>query len=253
MATKNIHFDNFLYSDGPEPHKQRTKILLKEHPEIRNLIGKNPYTLLIILFAVIVQLVITYFVQDRSWWLVFVLAFFIGAFPCHTLQVCIHECAHNLIFKSNKLNILSGILANIPLLIPSSVSFKKYHLKHHSYQGVEDLDADMPNKFECVLINNRPFGKALWLLLYPIVLIFRTPRIKEVKLFDAWTFLNIFLELVVIVSVSYFLGAKSMVYMIASYFFSVGLHPLGARWIQEHFLTHGTQETKSYYGPLNCC
>jgi sphingolipid 4-desaturase/C4-monooxygenase len=29
------------------------------------------------------------------------------------------------------------------------------------------------------------------------------------------------------------------------------LHPLGARWIQEHFLTHGEQETKSYYGILN--
>jgi sphingolipid delta-4 desaturase len=34
-------------------------------------------------------------------------------------------------------------------------------------------------------------------------------------------------------------------------FSSVGLHPLGARWIQEHFLTDGNQETKSYYGPLN--
>jgi sphingolipid delta-4 desaturase len=31
----------------------------------------------------------------------------------------------------------------------------------------------------------------------------------------------------------------------------VGLHPLGARWIQEHFLTHEEQETYSYYGVLN--
>ena len=31
----------------------------------------------------------------------------------------------------------------------------------------------------------------------------------------------------------------------------IGLHPLGARWIQEHYLTHDHQETKSYYGPLN--
>lgn len=47
------------------------------------------------------------------------------------------------------------------------------------------------------------------------------------------------------------LGAKSTVYLVAGFFFSVGLHPLGARWVQEHYLTHGDQETKSYYGVLN--
>ena len=31
----------------------------------------------------------------------------------------------------------------------------------------------------------------------------------------------------------------------------MGLHPLGARWIQEHYLVHGEQETTSYYGILN--
>jgi sphingolipid delta-4 desaturase len=33
--------------------------------------------------------------------------------------------------------------------------------------------------------------------------------------------------------------------------FSIGLHPLGARWIQEHYLTYPPQETYSYYGFLN--
>jgi sphingolipid delta-4 desaturase len=41
------------------------------------------------------------------------------------------------------------------------------------------------------------------------------------------------------------------VFLFASFFFSVGLHPLGARWIQEHYLTYGEQETYSYYGVLN--
>jgi len=43
----------------------------------------------------------------------------------------------------------------------------------------------------------------------------------------------------------------ALVYLVASFFFSVGLHPLGARWIQEHFLVAPPQETYSYYGPLN--
>jgi sphingolipid delta-4 desaturase len=52
-------------------------------------------------------------------------------------------------------------------------------------------------------------------------------------------------------AIAWFLGAQSFVYLVASFFFSVGLHPLGARWIQEHYLTQGEQETYSYYGVLN--
>ena len=33
--------------------------------------------------------------------------------------------------------------------------------------------------------------------------------------------------------------------------FALGLHPLGARWIQEHYTLDSEQETYSYYGPLN--
>jgi sphingolipid delta-4 desaturase len=36
-----------------------------------------------------------------------------------------------------------------------------------------------------------------------------------------------------------------------STFFGIGLHPLGARWIQEHYTFVPGQETYSYYGILN--
>ena len=52
-------------------------------------------------------------------------------------------------------------------------------------------------------------------------------------------------------AIIYFFGIKAFIYLLTSFFFSVGLHPLGARWIQEHYLTFGEQETYSYYGPLN--
>ena len=35
------------------------------------------------------------------------------------------------------------------------------------------------------------------------------------------------------------------------FLFSIGPHPLGARWIQEHYIVEQGQETYSYYGPLN--
>ena len=242
---------NFRWSIEPEPHKKRTKEIIVEHPEIRELIGKNPYTFLVIPLCLGLQLVLSWFLRDQPWWLIFLVAYLVGAFACHTLFVCIHECAHNLLFKTRALNSLAGILANLPLVFPSSVSFQKYHLKHHSYQGVEELDADMPYRWEGRLINNSGFGKAVWLLFYPLFQMIRPVRLKEISLFDRWTLLNWLVQFSFMGVFIYFFGWRSTVYLTASFFFSVGLHPLGARWIQEHFLTHGDQETKSYYGVLN--
>ena len=242
---------SFRWSTESEPHKIRTKEIIARHPEIRKLISRNPYTLLVILFCVGLQVVLSWFLRNEPWWLIFVAAYFGGAFACHTLFVCIHECAHNLLFKNRALNTLCGILANLPLVFPSSVSFQKYHLKHHSYQGVEELDADMPYRWEGALINNSTIGKAIWLLFYPLFQMIRPVRLKEIRLLDKWTLINWIVQFTFMGVFMYYFGTKATVYLTASFFFSVGLHPLGARWIQEHFLTHGDQETKSYYGVLN--
>ena len=47
------------------------------------------------------------------------------------------------------------------------------------------------------------------------------------------------------------LGPGALVYLALSFLFSIGPHPLGARWIQEHYIVEQGQETYSYYGPLN--
>lgn len=44
---------------------------------------------------------------------------------------------------------------------------------------------------------------------------------------------------------------QAPVYLVLSSLFAIGLHPLGARWIAEHYATHRDQETYSYYGCLN--
>jgi len=242
---------NFTWSEESEPHKQRTKEIITKYPEIRELIGRNPYTFLVILLCVGVQLASAYLLKDAPWWAIFVAAYLVGAFACHTLFVCIHECAHNLLFKNRTLNTWSGILANLPLVFPSSVSFQKYHIKHHSFQGVEELDADMPFQWEARLIDNSALGKALWLLFYPLFQLLRPLRLKEIAIWDKWTIINWVVQFSFMFAIIYFLGAKSTVFLVTGFFFSVGLHPLGARWIQEHYLTHGDQETKSYYGVLN--
>ena len=80
----------------------------------------------------------------------------------------------------------------------------------------------------------------------------RISRLREIKPFDKWVALNWAAEIVFIAAMWYFFGPKAIIYLLLSFFFSVGLHPLGARWIQEHYLTHDEiQETFSYYGVLN--
>lgn len=243
--------NDFIYSDACEPHRIRTKAILQEHPSIRKLIGKNPLTILAIIGLVLFQLAMSWLVSDLSWWLVVGAAYLLGAFADHSLFVMIHECAHRLVFKSPSANRLAGIFANIPLIFPSSVSFERYHIKHHSFQGVHELDGDLPNHWEAKLINNYFIGKVIWLLFYPLFQVSRISRLKEIKPFDGWIALNWGVQAIGIAAIGFLLGPKAVVFLILSFFFSVGLHPLGARWIQEHYLTHGEQETYSYYGPLN--
>ncbi len=165
--------------------------------------------------------------------------------------VLIHECAHNLLFKRPAWNTLAGILANVPSVIPSSVSFKRYHLKHHSFQGVYELDADIPSVWEAKLIGNSAFRKAMWLLFFPFFQMLRPLRIREISLMDRWVALNMAVVFAVDIVVFMTLGPRAFLYLLASVFFSVGLHPVGARWIQRHWLVDDEQETYSYYGLMN--
>ncbi len=243
---------DFIYSNEKEPHRARTKSILKEHPEIRELIGRNPYTILAIFLEVGLLVGSAWFLRDQPWWMTFVGAYIFGAFVSHSAFVLIHECSHNLLFKNRTLNLLAGILANMPQIMPSSVSFQRYHIKHHSFQGVYELDADLPNKWEAKIIGNTTFGKIMWLLFYPFFQVSRVMRLKEIKPVDGWIILNWSANILFSAAIIYFFGIKSFVYLCASLFFSIGFHPLGARWIQEHFLTaENDQETFSYYGPLN--
>ncbi len=244
--------NTFVFSELSEPHRIRTKDILKEHPHIRKLIGKNPNTIFAIIGLVAFQIILAWFTSTQSWWVVFIAAYLLGAFADHALFVMIHECAHKLLFKKPDANKLAGILANLPQVFPSSISFERYHIKHHSFLGVHELDADLPNRWEAKLIDNYFIGKALWLLFYPLFQIFRINRLKEIKPFDGWVALNWTVQILFIAAIWLWLGPKALVYLLASFFFSVGLHPLGARWIQEHYLTRSKdQETYSYYGVLN--
>lgn len=243
---------DFVYSEESEPHRIRTKKILKQFPELRNLIGKNPITIFAIIGLVAFQVVLAWFVRDQSWWWVFGAAYLLGAFADHALFVMIHECTHKLLFKKPNANRWASMFANLPQIFPSAISFEKYHIKHHAFQGIHELDADLPNRWEAKLINNSVFGKALWLLFFPVFQITRVSRLKEIAPVDGWIITNFAIQIAFTTAIWYFMGFHAVAFLFLSFMFSVGLHPLGGRWIQEHYLSISEeQETYSYYGPLN--
>ena len=242
----------FVFAGGREPHAARAKAILRSHAEIRRLAGRNPWSAVLIAALVAFQTAAAWLLSGLSVWVILLAAWLVGAFASHALWVLIHDCAHNLVVKSGPWNKVFAMAANLPHLFPSAVSFQKYHLKHHAFQGVYELDADLPNRWEARLVGHSAPAKALWLLFFPFFQLSRPPRLKEISLFDGWVVVNIVVQLAYDAAVLFFLGPKALLFLGAAFFFSVGLHPLGARWIQEHYLVHGTdQETSSYYGILN--
>lgn len=241
----------FVFSVKPEPHKERTKEILRKHPEIRQYVGKNPLTFLYTAGIVALQILAAYGLRQQPWWLVVLVAYTVGAIANHALFVLIHECTHNLIFKRRVANYLTSIFANLPIVVPSAISFHRYHLKHHAFQGVYELDADIAHEWEARLVGNSVVGKAMWLFLFPIFQALRPLRLKEIDFIDRWILFNWFVQFSFDIAILALFGVKAFCFLLFSLFFSVGLHPLGARWIQRHYMVDDEQETYSYYGALN--
>jgi sphingolipid delta-4 desaturase len=241
----------FSVSDLPEPHRSRTRQILRNHPEVRRYIGKTPATFWVAVGLVAFQVGLAWILRASSWWLIVSMAALVGAFANHALWALIHECTHNLVFRTPAANALLGIFANFPHVLPGSVLFKRYHLKHHAFQGVYDLDADIPNVWEAKLVGTSPWRKAMWLVLFPLVQSLRPPRLREIRPLDHWVVLNFAAQFAFDAAVWLVLGPRALAYLLVSFLFSVGLHPLGARWVQEHYIVFPDQETNSYYGWLN--
>ncbi len=244
----------FFVSAVDQPHPARTRAILKVHPEIRALIGRNPWTALIMLVVAGSQIALAVVMGRlglQYWWAALLLAYGVGAFANHCLYVVIHDATHNLIFRHRVANYLVAILADLPNLVPGAIGFSICHLAHHAKQGDYAHDADLASHWEARLVGNRWYGKALWLLAFPLFQLTRPARLENISVITGWSVASLAACGVFDVALVYTVGWNALLYLGASLIFSIGLHPLGSRWIQEHFTLDPEQETASYYGMLN--
>jgi len=243
---------DYIRVNYPEPHAARGRQMLAAHPELRTLAGPMPISAALVVVLVAAQFAVALAVADRGWIVWLLSAYLVGATIDHALWVLIHECAHNLIFRSRTLNRVVAIVANLPMVLPAALSFCKYHLLHHRHIGELEFDAGVPGPTESHVVGRSAVLKTIWVAAFAIVMgVIRPLRMKRIPFIDRWTVVNIVVQAVAMAALVMWAGVGPFKYLAASTVLAIGLHPLGARWIQEHFAFAPGQETYSYYGPLN--
>ena len=222
-----------------------------KYPEMKKLMGHDPRFKFIVTALVLTQFIMCFCVSEASWISVIVLAYCIGGTINHSLSLAIHEISHNLAFGHNYplANRMIGLIANLPIGVPISISFRKYHLEHHRYQGDVEKDVDIPSLIEGKLFYNT-FTKFLWVLLQPVFYCFR-PLMVRPKPVQFLEVINFLIQLSFDFLVWYTLGVKSLVYLVSGSLLATGLHPMAGHFISEHYMFKEGHETYSYYGPLN--
>jgi sphingolipid delta-4 desaturase len=243
---------DYIHVDYAEPHVARGRRILAAHPELRELAGPRAASAAWIVLLVTAQIAIAVALGDQSWHIWLPLAYVAGATIDHALWVLIHECAHNLIFSARIGNRAAALTANLPLVLPAAMSFCKYHLLHHRHMGEIELDADLAGPTEARIVGRSSLLKTLWLATYVLVVgTLRPLRLTRVPLVDRWTTINMLVQVTAVALLVLWAGWAPLKYLVASSALAIGFHPLGARWIQEHYVFAEGQETYSYYGPLN--
>jgi len=152
-------------------------------------------------------------------------------------------------FKAVSSNRYFSYFANLPLVFAYAVSFKKYHMEHHQYQGVTGVDMDIPTPAEGRFFTT-PLRKFFWVFFQVLFYAFRpilmnpyNPGKKEL--------MNWIVCLSFDFALAYYCKPIAVVYLLLSMLLGLGPHPMAGHFIAEHYVFVEGYETYSYYGPLN--
>jgi len=137
----------------------------------------------------------------------------------------------------------------LPLGIPAAISFRKYHMEHHRYQGHDVVDVDVPCEWEGWFFVSAP-RKFLWCMLQPAFYALR-PVFTNPKPMLQMEAANIAVQIAFDVAIFRTCGLKGLMYLVAGTLLGMGIHPTAYHFISEHCVFVEGYETYSYYGWLN--
>jgi len=255
FSTDNPDFDKnyefFHVMNHNEPHAIRRKLIMEKHPEIEELFVREKTSIYLAIFFNFLQIGICWLLRDLdlSWGYTVLVSFLVGAVINHALFLLIHDITHFTCFQKKFYNQIFGIIANLPQIIPSAISFGRYHADHHSNFGDAENDPDLPHIKEMHLFNTW-YKKLLYVFIMPVVYGLR-PYFKKPKATSPMEFLNI----VCCFTYGYFIydifGIKQLCYLVMGTLMGLSIHPFGAHIIAEHYEFNTGQDTYSYYGWMN--
>jgi len=242
--------NEFHWSYTEEPHAIRRKQILAKYPEIKELYGHDPFMKYTTTFLVSLQITIaTCFASQMNWWQFIVCSYVIGGTANHMLMLAIHELSHNLGFAKMQHNRLFSLFANLPIGVPSAISFKRYHIDHHKYQGEDGVDVDIPTAAEGRFFTN-VLTKTVFIFLQVAFYALR-PMIVNPKKPTIWEGINWVTALSFDFFILFNFGMPALGYLLLSSLLGSGMHPVAGHFIAEHYVFVKGHETYSYYGWLN--
>jgi len=240
---------NFHYMEHDEPHATRRRMILEKHPEIKELMKHDSFSLYLTIALVLGQTAIMYLIKDMPWWFVIIGAFVSGAVLSHALYVLIHDLTHYTAFRSRKANQFTAILANMGQGIPSAIAFGRYHADHHIFLGRPNWDPDLPTQGEINFFNTT-FRKFCYVLFMPFFYGLR-PYVVCPKSPNTLELINTISIVSWDIFIGFYFGPKAVVYLILGTIFGLGLNPVAAHILAEHYEFIKGQDTYSYYGVMN--
>ena len=232
-----------------QPHAARRTCILRAHPEVRRLTGPEWRTKWIALGVVASHLGLSVLAPRLPWTAYLLVLYLVGATLAQALFLLVHELAHDLAFRTAAYNRWFALLVNLPLGVPYAVAFRAYHLEHHAHQGVDGVDTDVPTAWECAVVRG-PWTKAAWLSCQILAYALR-PLLVRPQPVTAMHACNWLVQLAFDALLYAWVDEGPLVYLLLSVWLAGGLHPCAGHFLSEHYVRHGTQETYSYYGPLN--
>lgn len=236
--------------------------------QVLKLCGPEPLTIPLVLAVVALQVYCAYALRNTPFlsWQFWLTGYIIGATANQNLFLAIHEISHNLAFKSPLANRVLAVIANLPIGIPYSASFRPYHLTHHKSLGVDGLDTDLPTALEAWFLDSVA-GKAFFCTFQILFYALRPMMVYKLPL-SMTQVLNVAVQLIFDYALVRYCGGKALAYLILSSFLAGSLHPCAGHFIAEHYVfsQHSRSqdrsvqpssklapppETYSYYGALN--
>jgi sphingolipid 4-desaturase/C4-monooxygenase len=154
-------------SSDSQWHAERRKQILEKYPEIKHYFGNYSLSVAYIICLDILQWLVAWWVADKPWWFVGLVAFFVGQFILHSLATFIHEAAHNLILKGKYGSLYSLFLIDLgSLSFGQSLKYISQHgPSHHLHLNDYEKDYELWDKAQSEFLRTHPFWRGIQALL----------------------------------------------------------------------------------------